>query len=116
MNNLKDIQPGQYNNYIIQESFHDSANIALPDGEGQYFATVIAYNHALSPSKPVCSVHKNENISEVFVLVSNISGRTPKISSFVSFLHLCKQASPPSFLLETSSPINHDFSSKHRST
>jgi hypothetical protein len=27
-------------------------------------------------------VHKNENISEVFVLVSNISGRTPKISSF----------------------------------
>ena len=55
MHNLKDILPGQYNNYIIQESFHDSANIAFPDGEGQYFATVIAYNHALSPSKPVCS-------------------------------------------------------------
>jgi hypothetical protein len=37
----------------------------------------------------------------VFVFVSNISGRTPKISSFVSFLHLCKQASPPSF------PVKH---------
>lgn len=58
-------------------------------------------------------VHKNENISELFVLVSNISGIKPNISSFVSFLHLCKQVSPPSFLLETSSQINHGFPSKH---
>jgi len=41
MHNLEDILPGQYNSSIIQESFHDSANIAFPDGEGQYFATII---------------------------------------------------------------------------
>ena len=27
----------------------------FPDGVGQYFVTVIAYNHAMSPSKPACS-------------------------------------------------------------
>lgn len=55
MNNLKNILPGHYNSSIIQESVHDSANIVFPDGEGKYYATVIAYNNAMSPSKTVCS-------------------------------------------------------------
>ena len=39
----------------MQESSHHSLKIVFPDGVGQYFATVIAYNYAMSPSKPICS-------------------------------------------------------------
>ena len=55
MYNLSEIKTGLYNGYMVQESFLESAKIAFPDGEGQYFATVIAYNNAMSSSRHVCS-------------------------------------------------------------
>ena len=52
---LKNITPGQYKDSIVQEASHNSLKTVFPDGVGQYFVTVIAYNYAMSPSKPVCS-------------------------------------------------------------
>jgi hypothetical protein len=43
---------------MVQEFVHESAKIAFPDGEGQYFATVIAYNHALSPQEEHSQFHR----------------------------------------------------------
>ena len=52
---LKNITPGQYNDSIVQESSHNSLKTVFPDGVGQYFVTVIAYNYAMCPSNPICS-------------------------------------------------------------
>ncbi|CAC5398101.1 unnamed protein product [Mytilus coruscus] len=65
--NLKDMKTGYINDSFVQETSHVSTKMVFPDGHGKYHVTVIAFNHAMSPSKIACSdgIIFDESVPEI---------------------------------------------------
>ncbi|VDI49547.1 Hypothetical predicted protein, partial [Mytilus galloprovincialis] len=67
INNLNNREAGKMNGSFVLETTHESIKLAFPDGQGKYHVTVIAFNHAMSPSKSACSdgITFDESVPEI---------------------------------------------------
>ena len=84
LSDLEQWIPGFKNDTFVQEIVQTSTKLRFPNREGRYFVSVIAYNHALSPSKVVCS--DGVIFDKSLPNISNISLKHSKIKESVACL------------------------------
>ncbi|VDI12754.1 Hypothetical predicted protein [Mytilus galloprovincialis] len=67
INNLNNKEAGEMNGSFVLETIYESTKLAFPDGQGKYHVTVMAFNHAMSPSKIACSdgITFDESVPEI---------------------------------------------------